>query len=407
MKNIAIVNTVVDGSTGKIAHGLHNKLIKNGYNSFFCYGYGKRIENPRFYRIENGFSRIVHALLTRLFGGQGSYSTGPTKKLIKFLKDNRIDTIYLISAHGYYLNEKYFFKKIKEQRIKIIYIMIDEYPYVGKCAYKGDCNNFIKGCGNCPCKHDYPSSLFFDKSKKIFANKLKQYSNYKDLVFVGPEYVINEFKKSPLSVNQKSVVLDEAIDLDVYQPRDTNNLIRSLGIDSKKRIILCVAPLNNKRKGCEYFIELSKRFINNDEFFFIHVGNNKKNNLFASNFLPIGFIKNQELLTQYYSMADLFVFPSLMDTMPNACLESLACGTPILCFNTSGMPYLTDNVVGNYVEPRNVDELYKIVKGVDKKTPQIINCCRNYAKKRYDMNNYYNNLIYIGNSFEMKNNQGD
>ena len=73
-----------------------------------------------------------------------------------------------------------------------------------------------------------------------------------------------------------------------------------------------------------------------------------------------------------FSIGDLFVFPSLLDTMPNACLDSLACGVPLLCFDISGMPYVSDNTVGTFVEARNVTELQKVVQKTVKKNSDII-----------------------------------
>ena len=82
--------------------------------------------------------------------------------------------------------------------------------------------------------------------------------------------------------------------------------------------------------------------------------------------------------------------------MPNTCLESLSAGTPLLCFQTSGMPYIADEATASFVEPRNVDELERVLLAVKKKTPETINTCRNYALTRYDNRNYFHSLELLG-----------
>ena len=116
------------------------------------------------------------------------------------------------------------------------------------------------------------------------------------------------------------------------------------------------------------------------------------------NYIPIGYVYDQNELTEYYSLGDLFVFPSLVDAMPNTCIEALACGSPLLLFNTSGMPYLADDTVAYYVEPKNVDQMEDVVKNIVKKDESRIKQCRDYACKRYDKKTYFENLRKIGES---------
>ena len=66
-------------------------------------------------------------------------------------------------------------QKIKDNNIALVHIMIDEYAYGGKCAYNNGCNRYFLGCGNCPNKASYPTSLILDGSKAVFKMKQKAY----------------------------------------------------------------------------------------------------------------------------------------------------------------------------------------------------------------------------------------
>ncbi len=397
-KNIAIINTVSDKSTGKICFGLFNYFIQKEYSVYFCYGYGKKLSVKNTYRINYFIERYIHAILARLTGLQGYFSNLATTRLFHYLKKNNIDTIYAASLHGYYLNENRFLKYVEKNSINFVYIMIDEYPYKGKCGYSADCDNYLYGCGNCPSIKEYPKSLFFDQSSKIFLMKKKSYQSIRNhSIFVGPEFVVKDAKKSPLMEKMKTSIVDESIDTDFYCPRNSSELKKILKIAPAKIVILCIAPSSIERKGTRYFTELARRFENDERYIFVHVGYTTSDIGLPKNYIPIGYISDQEILAQYYSIGDLFVFPSLLDTMPNACLEALSCGVPLLCFNTSGMPYLGDESVMTLVEAKNVDEMEKVVRNTGKLTDEKRNLCRGYALRRYSSKDYYNKLEAVLN----------
>lgn len=397
MTRIAIVNTCISGSTGKIAVGLHDYLRKHQVDVFFCYGREDGPTEDTYYRIGNTLDFILHIGLTRVFGLQGFGSLLATRKLIGFLKKQKINVVYIISPHGYYLNEKGLLSYLSANNIKTIYLMIDEYAFSGKCPYQNGCEEIYDRCRKCPQKKAYPQSLIFDGASKIYGMKKKQYKKFKDITFVGPEYVVNQAKKSPLMTDMRFSVLDEAINTNFFSPRDPQVLINELKIDGSKKILLNVAPYSVARKGCRFFLELARRFQYSEEYVFIQVGFDVDKNMMnlPQNYIPIGFVSDQEKLAQYYSLADLFVFPSLQDTMPNACLEALSSGTPLLCFNTSGLPFIADNTVATFVEAENVDKMVEYVREMKKKTDDEVLKCRNYAMKRYDNQLYYKNLIEL------------
>lgn len=400
MRNIAIVNSVHKGSTGKIASGLHKYLLQCGYNSIFCYGRGDKYIDRTHYRIDRVFEFYFHALMCRLFGAQGTYSRWATRRLLRLFKRNNVDTVYGIGLHGYYLNERMFFDYIIKNDIRYIYIMTEEYPFLGKCGYSNGCTNYLSGCGNCPQKREYPRSLFFDRSRLIYRIKQKAYSQLRKAVFVGPEYTIIASKKSPLMHNIKTDIVDEAIDINLYYPREVMELKKRLNIAKEKIVLVCVAPFSYERKGCKYFMQAAEALKNDDRFIFVHVGYTGDISLCPNNYIPIGFEANQSKLAEYYSLADLFVFPSLLDTMPNACLEALACGSPLLCFNISGMPYIADETTATFIEAKNVSQMVDVIKKTRKKTQDTINTCRAYAVQRYDNQKYYEKLLDAGKSID-------
>jgi glycosyltransferase involved in cell wall biosynthesis len=71
----------------------------------------------------------------------------------------------------------------------------------------------------------------------------------------------------------------------------------------------------------------------------------------------IGYLPNNQT-PRYYSLADLYVLPSLREEWSNSIMEAMACETPVVATNVGGNPYLiTDNKTGYLVPSRDPDAL--------------------------------------------------
>lgn len=390
MNTAAVINTCNWGSTSKIGRNLVSFLSLHGVRSFFCYGRSRgEINNDTDYLVDSRIEFLFHVFMSRLFGNPGSYSVLATLRLVLFLKKMKVDTVYGISLHGYYLNEGIFFRFLSRYGIKFVYILIDEYAYRGKCGASLGCDRYVSGCGNCPELEQYPKSWFFDRTHSLLDKKIHCYSRMNHIVFVGPLYTIKKLKASPFFLNIKTEVLNEAIDTDLFSPSNKKILSREMGVNPKSIIILCVAPFSNPMKGGRFFLELARRFEGDDTYSFVYVAfDSSDKSVLPDNMLPIGYEHDPERLSSYYSESDLLVFPSLADTMPNTCLEALACGTPILCFNTSGMPYIVREDIGYLVEPGDIEAMEKIVKRINKKNDKLKKSCRDYALSSFDSEKY-------------------
>ncbi len=71
----------------------------------------------------------------------------------------------------------------------------------------------------------------------------------------------------------------------------------------------------------------------------------------VDNKLPNGIVsihrtQNQTELAKIYTAADLFVNPTLEENYPTVNMESIACGTPVLTFNTGGSGEMLNTKTG-------------------------------------------------------------
>jgi len=71
----------------------------------------------------------------------------------------------------------------------------------------------------------------------------------------------------------------------------------------------------------------------------------------------VHFLGGQPDVRPYYGAADVFALPTLYDPFPNAVLEALACGLPVLTSPGSGAAELVDSGCGRVVDALDVSAL--------------------------------------------------
>ena len=67
-------------------------------------------------------------------------------------------------------------------------------------------------------------------------------------------------------------------------------------------------------------------------------------------------------VSEYLQISDLFVFPSTMEGMPNAILETMSCGVPAVSYCVSGVnDIIIDGENGRIIETGNESAFQKAV----------------------------------------------
>ncbi len=386
-KNIAIINVdYEDASAGALARRLYQHGNQIGHNMFVYYGRGDSVDQENVIKFESKPEVYLHKVLSLVTGLQGFFSNFATNRLLKSLAANSIDTLITIQLHGYYLNEFRLFRYAKKHSIRIVYVTADEYAGLGKCCYSLECRRYEDSCGECPLVRDYPKSLFFDWSHHIWKKKRESYDGL-NISFIGPKTNIDKFKVSSLLKEKPLHIADWGIDTNFYHCCIDDQIFDRYGIPRNKVYILTVAPYSLERKGVKkYFFEAAKN-MNDEKYHFINVGydGNPETDPIPNNMTTIPFIKDQAELAKIYTLSDLYVLASTQDTMPISCLIAFACETPVCCFYTSGLRYLSDGRkdVVSYVHEISADALACEIKKVDKKTKEVRRECREYAIERY------------------------
>lgn len=124
-----------------------------------------------------------------------------------------------------------------------------------------------------------------------------------------------------------------------FQSRDRNACKKALGLRDGKPIVLSVAgDLEEQRKGGPILKRIIEETSKDDAQFLLIGNQNSIQETPGDKVKSLGVINDEITLQIAYSAADLLLHAAPIDNLPNTVSESMSSGTPVLAFNTGGLP---------------------------------------------------------------------
>ncbi|MES2274559.1 MAG: glycosyltransferase [Bacteroidota bacterium] len=234
----------------------------------------------------------------------------------------------------------------------VVWTLHDMWAFTGGCHYAGDCNHFTHQCGYCWMLID-PDAR--DISNKGWQRKMHLFADPDSIVFVTCSHWLADMaRQSSLLKGYRIETIPNPIDTVIFSPKDNVAGRSKWGIAADKKIILFgAANVMDRRKGIVYLVDALQELRKNygDEVEIIVFGKNKT---FDMTMLPfkvyeMGLVSSQQNMAELYSLADVYVTPAIEDNLPNTVMEALACGTPVVAFNTGGIPDMIDHLQNGYL----------------------------------------------------------
>lgn len=184
----------------------------------------------------------------------------------------------------------------------------------------------------------------------IWKVKYKSLAHRKDLIYTVPsKWMYDRAKSSIILKNTDIRLLPNPIDTEVFKAApqsDSHSLRSSLNIDAEKFVFVfgAIGGKKNKLKGVDYLeqafamlamsvdAELASNIVLVD-----FGGPISEGSLHGFRSISVGHIKERDCLAKLYSMADCAIVPSMVESFGQVAAEALACETPVVCFDTSGL----------------------------------------------------------------------
>jgi putative colanic acid biosynthesis glycosyltransferase len=381
------------GSTGRIATDIHQVLKEQGHESYIAFGRDEPKNCDSVIRIGSNWDVYRHVALTRVFDKHGFGSKRATRAFLREVDKLNPDIIHLHNIHGYYLNVELLFDYLKVADKLVIWTLHDCWAFTGHCShfdYIG-CTKWRTGCFDCPQKEEYPKSVLFDNSRDNFFRKKTAFTGVKNLTIVTPSQWLAGLVGDSFLGDYPVKVINNGIDLSVFKPTPSD--FRQRYSLENKFIILGVANVWTEKKGFYYFIELSGHLMPDEVIVLVGLTEKQKATL-PSGIIGIKRTNSVEELAEIYSDADVFINLTLEDNFPTTNLEALACGTPVITFDTGGSAESIDKTYGFIARQGSLDDTLNFIRIVKKNRKKVYEeNCLNRARRLYDKKDRFADYI--------------
>ena len=348
-------------STGRICTDLAVALEAQGHEVKIAYG---REHVPEQYkrfsvRIGNDLSVKTHGALARLYDADGRGSILATKKFMSWVKEYNPDVVHLHNIHGYYINTKILFDYLIRSNKRVIWTLHDMWSFTGHsgtCDAK-QCEKWKTGCNTCPAYRGYPES-FVDRSKENYQRKKKLFSAVDDLTIVTPSRWLAGLVSESYLKDRTIKVIPNGIDLKQFYPM-RNDFKKTHAIENKTILMGC-STWWGPGKGLQDFYRLAEEL--DDRFAIVLVGLDKVQLAeLPKRIIGIERTNSVKELAEIYSAADVFLNLTYRDNYPTVNLEALACGTPVITYDTGGSAECLDGQNGRAFEQGNIGSVIKFL----------------------------------------------
>ena len=367
MKIVQINSHYNQGGAARIVTWIHRYFLeeKEEIESYVAYGRGERTTDENVYRFNHVWEIYLSALLSRLTGINGWFNRRATKRLIQYLEKIEPDVLHMHALHGYYLNWPLLFAYINKHNIPVVWTFHDCHAFVGNCGYFFDCTRWQEGCGNCPYIQNYPKSQFFDFTGWMWKRKKQLFTQTDNKIIVTPsEWLGTEVRKSFLG-KYPCVTINNGVDCTQnFYPRNKKECREKYGYKEEKIVLGIAVGYKDPRKGAQYMVNLAKE-IKDAKVILIGWENMNQDLLKGiTNVDTLPAIADENILAEYYSLADVFVLTSLAENYATVSLEAMACGTPVVGFDSGGTPEQMAGEKGVVVPTKDQEALIQAVRDV-------------------------------------------
>jgi glycosyltransferase involved in cell wall biosynthesis len=378
--NILQINTAdTKGGAGKVAYELKNELSKRGHHSKLLVSrkYAKNDDNVILIRPESNLRRRILKKLTYYLAND--LDLFPLEHILKMPEFKNADIIHCHNLHTNYFSLKTL-KKISDLK-PVVWTFHDMWPVTAHCAHSFDGKLKENGFFTCPSLDIYPP-IAWHNEKYLEKRKGTIYQKSKFHIVTPSKWLANKVQQSVLGNKPLSVIYN-GINTSIFKPYNKQECRQILGLPPDKHIIIIIAKRgqSNPWKGGNYAQEAIKAFMGDSGVFFVDLGGdiNKKNN----GVKMVSYVSDQATMAKYYSAADMLLYPSIADNCPLVVLEAMACGLPVISFDTGGIPELVEHKINGYIAKyKNTGDLKIGVEYLLNLSPQEVEKMKQYSIKK-------------------------
>ncbi len=381
------VNSAETGSTGKIIADISRNLHALGHESVLC---APKIASPdcaylKKYAVSLPLEQGLYRRIGYITGISYGFAPLSTKKTIRIIKKEKPDIVHLHSVNSNVVNVHKLLAFLKKNHIPTVVTNHAEFLYTGNCPFSYDCERWKTGCGKCPSLRRATGSLLFDRSHTSFEKMRNAFAGFEHLSIVNVSpWLTSRAKLSPVLSQYAHYTILNGVNTSVFCLKETE----ASSNENKPKIVFHVSSsfsdTPGHMKGGDLFIEIARRF-KGENIQFVVAGPCNVKGALPENLTLLGRLSDQHALADWYRKADVTVLTSKKETFGMAVAESLACGTPVVGFNSGGSECVTIDDYSAFFPFGDTDSMERALreKWLSFKTDSIASEISAAATKKY------------------------
>ncbi len=243
----------------------------------------------------------------------------------------------------------------------IVWTLHDMWVFTGGCHTTKGCILYQKHCGNCP---QLNSKKNWDLSSWTWQRKAKSWQSL-NLTIVSPsKWLANCAMSSSLLQSFKIEIIPHGLNLNRYKPIEKRVTRTILEFPQDRQLIgFGSGSINDHNKGFNLLYQALEKLISEglaENIELVIFGSLKPKEALDLK-IKIYYLErfhDDVSLSLIYSSLDVMVVPSLQEAFGQTASESLACGTPVIAFDATGLKDIIDHQQNGYLaKPYEIEDL--------------------------------------------------
>lgn len=362
MKILHLNNSDTDGGAAKGAFWLHTALKDAGADSKMLVA-RKRTDDDAVIGLSGAIQKSVYLFRSEVLDGlplqrykqrtsdffSTCYSPIPLpdgiKQQVSKINPDIINLHWI--CHGFLPPEM--FSQLKQP---IVWTLRDMWGFTGGCTYTGNCSRYEHSCGQCP---QLGSGSESDISRILWKRKQHSWRDANLTIVTISHWLADCARRSSLFRDRQIEVIHNAVDISVFRPICKSHAREILGLPQDKNLILfgAISATKDLRKGFQYLApalkNLGKAGLCTSTELLIFGSSRPKEPVELG--IPIrymGKLNDEITLALLYSAANVMVVPSVQEAFGKTAIEALACGTPVVSFDSTGLKDIVEHRKNGY-----------------------------------------------------------